>query len=513
MRKSSFIGNLIGNGFSFAVNLVVGVWFTAYLARKLGPAAYGLIPLATTVASYMSVLTSSLTSSVGRAITVAHGANDATEVDRVFNTSFFASLLFSVVLLVPAALVSYFAPYWISVPDGLENQARVIFIAAGLVFLMTTASMPYGVALFCKNRLDLSAGITTGMTLLRVGAVWGLFQVTAPNLWQVGVGLVLAGVSGCVASIIMSRRLMPEFQVRLSSFSRDRLRTLGATGIWVSVTQFGTILMLSVDLLMVNVLLGATDAGRYAIPLQLSMLVRQMFSTLGGLFTPTIMAMHGRGEREALMEYVARGIRMTGYLAAIAGGLLCGFAGPLLTVWLGADFAYLKPLVWVMIAPLAVNLSVFPMFGLALTVNKVRGPGVVTLALGLVHIGVAWLLVEEAGWGMYGVAASAILLLSVKNVFYIPWYTAQAVGTSTLSMLAPVLRVGVVTAAVWAVAAGVNHLWLVDGWVSFFAAGSVAGLLSAILIYFIFLPRADRLVVRSAVLRFKGKYMRGSGVS
>ena len=65
----------------------------------------------------------------------------------------------------------------------------------------------------------------------------------------------------------------------------------------------------------------------------------------------------------------------------------------------------------------------------------------------------------------------------------------------------------------WAVAAGVKHVWLVDGWVSFFAAGSVAGLVSAILIYFIFLPQADRVVVRSAVLRFKGKYMRGPGVS
>jgi membrane protein EpsK len=165
-----------------------------------------------------------------------------------------------------------------------------------------------------------------------------------------------------------------------------------------------------------------------------------------------------------------------------------------------------------MIAPLAVNLSVFPMFGLALTVNKVRGPGVLTLVLGLLHIVVAWLLVEKAGWGMYGVAASAILLLSLKNVFYIPWYTARAVGSSTLSMLAPVLRVGVVTVAVWAVAAGVSHLWLVDGWVSFFAAGSVAGLMSAMLIYFVLLPQADRVIVRSAVRRIKEKYMRGSGV-
>ena len=62
-------------------------------------------------------------------------------------------------------------------------------------------------------------------------------------------------------------------------------------------------------------------------------------------------------------------------------------------------------------------------------------------------------------------------------------------------------------------AAGVSHLWLVEGWVSFFAAGSVAGLVSAILIYFVFLPQADRVVVRSAVRRFMGKYMRGSGVS
>lgn len=492
MRRGTFVSNLIGNGASMAVNMVVGVWFTAYLVKNLGAASYGLIPLATTMASYMSVLTLALTAAVGRSITVAHGAGNTAEVDRVFNTAFVGCLVFSLVLLPVALVVGYLTPHWLSVPAGQENEARILFIAAGLVFLLTTAATPYGVALFCRNRLDLSSLINAGMTLLRVGIVALLFAFTIPDLWQVAAGLFCAAVAGTLVSIFFSRRLMPELKFRPSGFSLGTLKGLASTGLWVSVTQFGTILMLSVDLLMVNLLLGAFAAGKYAIPLQLSTLMRQIFSTLGGLFTPTIMALHGAGERDALVAYVARAIRMVGFLAALAAGLLCGFAEPLLTVWLGSDFAYLAPLVWLMISPLAVNLSVFPMFGLALTVNKVRGPAIVTIILGVVHVGLAWLLVEKAGWGMYGVAASAILLLSLKNILYIPWYTARAVDIPFWSMIGPVIRVGFVTVAVWAVAAVVAHFVPIHGWLTFFAGGAIAGVITLIVLFFGFIETAER---------------------
>lgn len=509
-RRGSFVSNLIGNGAALGVNLVVGIWFTAYLVRNLGPAAYGLIPLATAVASYMSVLTSALTSSVGRSITVADGAGDHEEVQRVFNAAFFGCVLFSLLLLPLALFGAYFAPEIFSVPDGYENQARILFAASGLVFLSTTASMPYGVALFCRNRLDLSSSLNAGMTLLRVGIVCVLFQLTVPGLWQVAVGLLVAAGLGAMVSISLSQQLMPELKVRWANFTAQTLRTLGATGVWVSITQFGTILLLSLDLLLVNLLLGALAAGKYAIPLQLATLLRQVFTMLGGLFTPTIMSLYGSGQRDVLITYVARAVRFVGFLAALAAGLICGFASPLLTVWLGGDFAYLAPLVWVMIAPLAVNLAVFPMFGLALTVNKVRGPAVVTIILGVLHVGLAWFLVERVGWGVYGVAASAISLLSLKNLLYIPWYTARAVGIPTAALLSPVVSVGGATAVVWGIAAAVNWLLPVASWVSFFAIGGLAGVLAVGTIFFVFLDTASRVEIASLLRdKFGALFVRG----
>ncbi|MEI6536680.1 MAG: oligosaccharide flippase family protein, partial [Verrucomicrobiaceae bacterium] len=229
MKRGTFLSNLAGNGSSMAVNMVVGVWFTAYLVRKLGPASYGLIPLATTMASYMSVLTLALTAAVGRSITVAHGAGNTAEVDRVFNTAYVGCLVFSAVLLPVALVVGYLTPHWLSVPAGQENEARILFIAAGLVFLLTTASTPYGVALFCRNRLDLSSLINAGMTLLRVGIVALLFSLTMPDLWQVAAGIFCAAVAGTLVSIFFSRRLMPELKFRPSAFSPETLKGLAST--------------------------------------------------------------------------------------------------------------------------------------------------------------------------------------------------------------------------------------------------------------------------------------------
>ena len=44
--------NLATTVASFGVSMIVGLWFTPYLVHSLGPAAYGLIALATNIVLY-----------------------------------------------------------------------------------------------------------------------------------------------------------------------------------------------------------------------------------------------------------------------------------------------------------------------------------------------------------------------------------------------------------------------------------------------------------------------------
>jgi hypothetical protein len=58
--------NLTSNVLSFGISVLVGIWLTPYLIRRLGVGAYGLIPLTTSVTSYLAIFTVALNSAVGR---------------------------------------------------------------------------------------------------------------------------------------------------------------------------------------------------------------------------------------------------------------------------------------------------------------------------------------------------------------------------------------------------------------------------------------------------------------
>ena len=128
---------------------------------------------------------------------------------------------------------------------------------------------------------------------------------------------------------------------------------------------------------------------------------------------------------KGLATYTRRSVRFVGLVMALPIGLICGFSKPLLTLWLGQDFAHLSGLMSLMTIHLCVNLGVMPLFGIQLTTNRVCLPGIVTCLMGFMNLGLALLLAVPAGWGMYGVAAAGAIMLTLKNCLFTPIYGAR----------------------------------------------------------------------------------------
>ena len=131
-KKGRFAVNLGSNLANFALGILVGLWLTPYLIRHLGVAAYGLVPLAVTVTSYMGLFTTALNAAVGRFITLCLDRRDYAEANRIFNTSFWGTVAVLAVLLGPALWLSSQARFFFNVPAGYEHQFVSIHIVHGV---------------------------------------------------------------------------------------------------------------------------------------------------------------------------------------------------------------------------------------------------------------------------------------------------------------------------------------------------------------------------------------------
>lgn len=465
VRHGRLSANLTGNVSSFIVNTLIALWFTPYLIRRLGVAGYGLIPLSTTMISYLALITLALNSAVGRYLTIGLERGDHAQANRVFNTSLFGTL---VLLLVPSGVgvwLALHAERILVLPAGYEEQGRLLVICVLAAFLITEAATPFDVATFCRNRFDLRGALAVCASLVRVGSVVWLFTAFSPKIWHAGLGYLAAALISALGSVTLWRKLTPSLVISARLFDVRTLRKLTGTGGWIVIDQVGTLLYLSIDLLVVNRLFGPTSSGQYAAVLQWSALLRGVAGAIAGVFSPTFLYFYARGDVSGLIGYARRSVKFLGLLLALPIGLVCGFSRPLLSLWLGPEFSSLAPLMSLMTLHLCVNLAVLPLFGIQVATNNVRWPGIVTCILGAMNFGLAIFLAGRVGWGMYGVAAAGAIMLTARSMLFTPIYGAHILGTTWWvfhrEMLPVVLSAGAIALAGWYLS---SHLHLTTWW-------------------------------------------------
>ena len=195
-------------------------------------------------------------------------------------------------------------------------------------------------------------------------------------------------------------------------------------GGWILINQIGVLLYLGIDLVVVNKMVGPEAGGQYGAVMIWSTKLRSLAGVVAGVFGPTIISLYGRQDTTGLVAYCRRAVKFVGLVMALPTGLICGFAQPLLGIWLGPSFEPLAPLMMLMSIHLCVNLAVFPLFNIQVATNRVRVPGILTCVMGVGNLGLALLLAGPVGWGMYGVAAAGAVMLTAKNLVFTPIYGA-----------------------------------------------------------------------------------------
>jgi membrane protein EpsK len=445
------------------------------------------------------IVTVTLNAAVGRYMTIALERGNDEEANRYFNTSLFGSVLLVLLLIGPALWATLNVASLIVVPDGQVAQTQWLFAGTVAAFFLATLQSPFGVSTYCMNRFDLQNTISLIQQVARVGIVVLLFSVFVPELWQVGAAALVSMCLGWGWSIRLWRRLTPMLSISISHFSRTALTHLLSMGGWTALNQLGAILFVSIDLVVVNRMLGTEAGGRYAAVLQWSVLLRTVATMIAVVFGPTILYLYARHDIDGLCLYGRQAVKFVGLLLTLPIGYICGFSTPLLRTWLGPDFVELAWLMSLMTAPLAVTLATYPLFGIQTAVNRIRIPGIVTLVMGAANLGLAILFAGPMGWGLYGVAAAGAIVLTGKNLVFTPLYAAHILGRRLDAFLWELLPVAFATLGMAATCKVLSGTWDFSGWPRLIAVGVAVSIAFSAFSYWVLLTREERRLAWSLV--------------
>jgi O-antigen/teichoic acid export membrane protein len=218
---------------------------------------------------------------------------------------------------------------------------------------------------------------------------------------------------------------------------RPMLRTLMASGVGHLGYSAAYVLRQS-DIILVGILLSPALAAVYGIAFKLADLAVQIAWKAADSLYPMMAELDAASERERSQQ-----LERLGTIAALAvaslGALLTAFFGEaVVSLWVGsmhaappAVFAWLGLMVALQALVHASTISVYG-------TTKMRSIAAVTIAEGLVKVGLTWALLPRVG--LAGAPLASVLASIGLSGWYVPWQTARRRGRGGIEHLAAVLK-------------------------------------------------------------------------
>ena len=349
--------NLISNIIYFVLNIIIGLALVPFFLDTLGTAAYGLIPLATSITSYITLVIDSLNTSISRFLTIDLQRADVKRANETFNTALFGTLGV-ILLLIPFALAAaWYAPVFFNIGDQSATDVFLLFaLIFGSVFIRAWSSN-FMVILFAYNRLDLRNYVNCTNLFTQLVLVVILFLCLGPSLILVGLSYVGAAIATFAMAFILSKRTCPALKISPASFVRSRLGEIGGMSIWVLINSVGFLLNTQVALIIVNKLFGEVAGTEYSLAAIWSTLLISIAALITNLFTPMTYSYYANQNREGLSHFTSMAIKIVGLFMALPIALVCIFSPQLLTIWVGSEFAHLAPLICICVAPVILQIT------------------------------------------------------------------------------------------------------------------------------------------------------------
>lgn len=433
--QQRFSKNLISNVVYFVLNVIIGLALVPFFLDTLGEAAYGLVPLATSLTSYVTILLDSINSSVSRYLAIDLQRGNLTHANETFNTALFG-IMGIILLIVPVALViAYYVPSFFDV--GSETNLTV-FILFSLIFgslLIRTGSSNFMVILFAYNRLDLRNYVNIVNIASQLLIVLVLFMIGGPSLIYVGSSYFIAACLSLILAVILSKKISPDLHISFSKVTQKKFKEIGGMTSWVVFGQFGYLLRTQVALFIINILFGVTAETQYSLVLMWSTLLISIASLITNLFTPQSYSYRANDNKIGLTNFVSVSTKLTGLIMALPIALVCILSPQLFTLWVGPEYIFLTPLVWINLIPLMFKIQASCIVPIYMAYTKVKLPVILSIIAGCLNVVLAVILSSVFNLGLSGIAYATMFVLILYEGIFTPIYNAYIINAPCITFI------------------------------------------------------------------------------
>jgi O-antigen/teichoic acid export membrane protein len=405
----------------FVLQIITAIVLVPVYITQLGYEVYYLIPLVASISAYLTTVAAVLNTSYARIVGVAMHYS----TERISETTMWLYLIMSILIVIAATALTPPLVQWLLIPNTRVQEVTCFLLLYFVSVAVSVLGGNYGSVLYALGRIDQRNISEMCGFLIRTLLIGVVLVVLPRQLIPIGAAFLLGSIATVVMMAYQLRMIDSTYLRGPKQFDpRIALQLLKTSG-WLLLAQMGAVLLTRTDVLLAKSLVGDTAAGVFGALVNWTALLRAALGVSVNVLTPRLFNAHGRGDTEYLRKTAVQFSRMIGVAFALPTGLICGFAMPMLSVWLGGEAKQHAGILVALTSHFSMSLPLVIVTHIAIAMNRVKIAAFASLGSGLLAILLMYFFGGVMGMGLVGIAIGGSVALLLKDALFGAWYLAR----------------------------------------------------------------------------------------
>ena len=488
----------------FVVNILINFFLSPIIVNILGVEANGFVQLANNFVSYITIITIALNSMSARFITISFHQKDFKKASEYYSSTFAGNIVMLILLIIPVSLGILFIDNFILISEHLVDQVRLLFVFVFLNFFISMIFSIRGVAFFATNRIYLQSIGNIIFSATKAIITILLFAFFPAQIWYTGMAMTISNVALQYWQHLVKKKLMPEISFKNKYVKFNAIKMLISSGIWNSINQLGVVLFYGLDLVMINIFIGAEMMGIVAI----AKIIPTMFGSLQGAimntFTPNLTILYAKGMIAELVDEFFKAGKLSLVITGIPFSAFIVFGEVFFSLWMpNQDGELLQNLAIIsMISPIFM-LGIQPLWQIFVVVNKTKENALSVIMGGIVNVFLTLVVLQTTDLGIFAVLGISSIISILKNIMFTIPFSAKYLGLKWHSFF-PLVGLTFITFAVnYSIGFMLSHVFSITTWLGLAGMVCAFSILGLCLNTFIILRKGEREILIEKIFRRK----------
>lgn len=400
-----------------AVNILLGIFLSPILVRKLGVAQYGVWVLLFSTMDYLRLLDFGFRAAVINRCARYKATQDWTAINETINTAVLYFLLMSIACCLTALALRDTAMGLFNIAPALQPDARRLILIIAVSISARLVFSPVAGALEGFQRFDLINRAYIGaLTARAIGSL--ALLLSGHGLIALGYLVLVVQMGEDVWNFVSLKHQFPLLHFSTRFLRREAFRGMFSYGKNSSVMAAANLVSIQAPSTMLGYLSGPTQVAYFALPWRLLMYTTEAFSKVAQITASVTADLDARQDSRNVCAIAIATNRNCLALFMPAAIFLSVYAVPLLTVWVSPEMGRASgPLLPMLVVPFL--LAGAGQFNSGAVLIGQGRHGYYAIGIVVEVIGtIAALFFVVPRWGAFGAGAVvAVALTAVRGVY------------------------------------------------------------------------------------------------